>query len=101
MHDGIESLGNATVFTTQDSNSGYCQVLLRGREEDKTAIVCRTGSCRFKQMYLGLMNSVVTFKPAMDILFNHFKMRKCHMYLDVTINFYNNYYVHLRHSQMS
>ena len=38
MDDYIDSLGEASVFTTMDCNSGYWQIPIREEDRDKTAL---------------------------------------------------------------
>lgn len=82
MDGCIDSLGNATVFTALDANSGCCQVSVREEGPNKTVFVCLFGSYRFKRIPFGLANAPATLQRAAVILLNRFKWQTCVIYLD-------------------
>ena len=73
MDECIDSLGDGTVFTTLDCNSGYWQVEIAEEERDKTTFGSHCGLCRFIRMLFGLKNAPVTFQRAVDIILSRFK----------------------------
>lgn len=67
MDDCIESLCEATAFSTLDCNSSFWQVPATEEDKTKTAFVCHAGTYRYKRMPLGLQNAIGTFYRALDI----------------------------------
>ena len=57
MDECIDSLGDATVFTTLDCNSGYWQVEIAEEDRDKTTFASHCGLYRFLRMPFGLKNA--------------------------------------------
>ena len=68
MDECLDSLGDATIFSTLDCNSGYWQIPIEERDRDKTAFVTHCGVHRFKRMPFGLCNAPATFQRALDML---------------------------------
>lgn len=91
MDGYIDSLGEATMFSTLDANWGYWQVPFRPEDREKRAFechfVCHSGHYRFKCMPFGLTNDPTTFQRALDILLARFKWWSCLVYLDDIIVF--------------
>ena len=54
MDDCTDSLGDATVFTTLDCNSGYWQIPVAPEDRDKTTFTTHMGTFRHLRMPLGL-----------------------------------------------
>ena len=62
MDECIDSLGDASVFTTLDRNSGYWQIPVAPQDRDKTTFTCHAGTYRYKRMPFGLTNAPATFQ---------------------------------------
>ena len=97
MDDYIDSLGETSVFTTLDCNSGYWQIPIREEDRDKTAFTSHAGTFRFIRMPLGLTNAPATFQRTIDILLSRYRWQSCLVYLDDIIIFSKNKEDHLRH----
>ena len=82
MDEYIDSLGDATVFTTLDANSGYWQVEMAEEDRDKTTFVSHYGMYRFIRMPFGLTNAPATFQRALDIILSRVKWRFALVYID-------------------
>jgi Reverse transcriptase (RNA-dependent DNA polymerase) len=54
MDECLDSLGDATIFSTLDCNSGYWQIAMREEDKNKTSFVTHCGVHRFKRMPFGL-----------------------------------------------
>ena len=85
MDECIDSLGDATVFTTLDCSSGYCQVEIAEEDRDKTTSESHSGLFRFLSMPFGLRNAPATFKRAGDIILSRVKWETALVYLDDVI----------------
>ena len=97
MDDHIDSLGEASVFTTLDCNSGYWQIPIREEDRDKTAFTSHAGTFRFLRMPFGLTNAPATFQRTIDLILSRFRWQTCLVYLDDIIIFSKNKVDHLRH----
>lgn len=97
MDECIDSLGNATVFTTLDANWGYWQIPVQQEDRDKTAFVCHSGLYRFNWMPFGLTKAPASFQRALDILLSRFKWKTCLVYFDDIIIFSRSRAEHLEH----
>jgi Reverse transcriptase (RNA-dependent DNA polymerase) len=74
MDECLDSLGDATIFSTLDCNSGYWQIPIEERDRDKTAFVTHCGVHIFKRMPFGLCNAPATFQPALDMILSKVKI---------------------------
>jgi len=59
MDECIDSLIEATIFSTLDCNAGYWQVAIAPEDREKTAFVCHEGAYQNKRMPFGLTNVMV------------------------------------------
>ena len=85
MDEFIDSLGDATVFTTLDCNSRYWQVEITEEDLDKTTFASHSGLYRFLRMPFGLKNAPATFQRAVDIILSRVKWETALVYLDDVI----------------
>ena len=97
MDDYIDSLGEASVFTTLDCNSGYWQITIREEDRDKTAFTSHAGTFRFIGIPFGLTDAPATFQRTIDILLSRCRWQSFLVYLDDIIIFSKNKEDHLRH----
>ena len=68
LDECIDSLGDSTVFTTLDCNSGYWQVENAEEDRDKTTFASHSGLYSFLRMPFGLKNAPAIFQRAVDII---------------------------------
>ena len=97
MDEYIDSLGDATVFTTLDANSGYWQIPLAEKDREKSAFVCHAGLYQYLRMPFGLTNAPATFQRTLDIVLANFKWKTCLVYIDHIIIFSKNIEDHFGH----
>lgn len=97
MDECLDSLGEATVFSTLDCNSGYWQIPIAPDDQDKTTFTCHSGTYRFTRMPFGLCNAPATFQRAVDILLMRYRWKTCLVYIDDVIIFSRSAEDHLRH----
>jgi hypothetical protein len=97
MDECIDSLGDAVVFTTLDSNIGYWHIPVHSEGRDKTTFASHYGIYRFLQLPFGLWNAPATFQRAIDIILSEVKWKTCLVYLVDVIVFYFPRQAHLEH----
>ena len=57
----LDSLGDATIFTTLDASSGYWQATVAPEDRDKTTFTTFMGTFRHKRMPFGIRNALLRF----------------------------------------
>ena len=97
MDECIDSLGDASIFSTLDCNAGYWQIPVRLRDRDKTTFTCHAGTYRYIRMPFGLTNAPATFQRTLDILLSQFKWKHCLVYLDDVIIHSRDIESHIEH----
>ncbi|SAL98879.1 hypothetical protein [Absidia glauca] len=61
IHEALESIGQANIFTKLDLASGYWQIPVKEEDQHKTAITTRNGTYKFHVMPFGLCNAPAVF----------------------------------------
>jgi RNase H-like domain found in reverse transcriptase/Reverse transcriptase (RNA-dependent DNA polymerase)/Retroviral aspartyl protease len=97
MDECLDSLGDATIFSTLDCNSGYWQILMNEEDRNKTAFVTHCGIHRFKRMPFGLCNAPATFQRALDMILAKVKWNYALIYLDDVIIYSKTVKEHMTH----
>ena len=97
MDECIDSLGEATIFSTLDCNSGYWQIEIDDRDKDKTTFTSHSGLFRFLRMPFGLRNAPATFQRAVDIILSKVKWQFALVYLDDVIIYSKTVSDHFNH----
>lgn len=97
MDDCLDSLGDATVFSTVDCNAGYWQIPVAAEDRDKTKFTSHTGLFRFLRLPFGLVNAPASFQRALDIISSGQRNQTCLVYLDDVIVFSRTVGDHIRH----
>jgi Reverse transcriptase (RNA-dependent DNA polymerase) len=82
MDECIDSLVDASVFSTLDCNSGYWQIPVDPIDIEKTTFTCHEGLYQFRRMPFGLKNAPATFQRFVDITFTGLTCKVCLVYLD-------------------
>jgi Reverse transcriptase (RNA-dependent DNA polymerase) len=97
MEECIDSLGDATIFSTLDCNSGYWQIPVHPDDPAKTTFTSHEGLYRFLRMPFWLRNAPATFQRFVDITLAGFTWNICLVYLDDIIIFSKTKKEHLEH----
>jgi hypothetical protein len=97
MDECIDSLGDASIFSTLDCNAGYWQIPIRKGDRNKTTFTCHAGTYRYIRMPFGLTNAPATFQRTLDILLSKFKWKHCLVYLDDVIIHSRDVESHIKH----
>ena len=82
IEDALDHLGGAKFFSTLDSISGFYQIEVDEKDQEKTAFITPDGLYHFKRMPMGLCNSPATFQRLMDTIFCGMQWTTLLIYLD-------------------
>ena len=93
----IDFLGDATVFSTLDCNSGFWRIPVSDEYRDRTTFVCHEGAYRYIRLPFGLSNSLATFQRAIDVILGGLKWKSGLVYLDDIIVFSQSAGEHVEH----
>ena len=95
IDDTLDSLQEAKFVSTLDLRSGYWQVEMDNRSQDKTAFVTHKGLFEFNVMPYGLTNAPATFQRLMDIVLAGLKWQCCLVYIDDVVIYSPTFEQHL------
>lgn len=87
MDECLAFLGDATVFTTLDCNSGYWQIPEATEDIPRMTFTCHVGTYSFCRVPFALMNAPATLQRMIDILLPGYRWKSCLLYLHDTIIF--------------
>ena len=87
MDECIDSLGDATIFTTLDANWGYWQIEVNPEDREKTAFVSHHGMYQWLRMPFGLRNAPAAVQRTMDVILASVKWKTALVYLDDIVVF--------------
>ena len=81
----LDSLRGSKFFSRLDLRSGYWQATIDPESADKTAVVTRRGTFKFKVLSFGLANAPALFQRLMDLILAGLTWEVCLVYLDDVI----------------
>ena len=82
VDDSLDSLTGAAWFSTLDLVSGYWQVGLAEKDQEKSAFVTDGGLYQYKVLPFGLCNAPSTFERLMEVVLRGLQFNSCLIYLD-------------------
>lgn len=82
IDETLDILAGATLFSTLDLRSGYWQVEMDPKDQEKTAFCTSEGLFEFNMMSFGLCNAPATFQQLMDSVLAGLHWRNCLVYID-------------------
>lgn len=88
MDKWIDSVGEATIFTTIDCNYGSFQINIDENGREKTSFSSLSGHYRFTTLLFGLLNAPSTLKSVPDVILSNVKWNIALAHLD-DLRFYS------------
>ena len=82
IDDLLQSLNGSKFFSSLDAASGYWQIAMAPRDQEKTAFVTRSGLFEFTVMPFGLTNAPATFQRLMNVVLEGLIGKACLVYID-------------------
>ncbi|KAG3044380.1 hypothetical protein PC122_g24858 [Phytophthora cactorum] len=95
IDDILDVLGNAKLFSTLDTASGYWNVPMDPDSAEKTGFTSKFGLYEWLVMPFGLCNAVPAFERVMENVLVDVKRRTCLVYLDDCVVFSDDFPTHL------
>ena len=99
ISDALDSPGGSKFFTTLDANSGFFQIPMNEKDQEKVTMTTYEGLFSCKRMPLGLTNSPPAFQRLMDLVMSGIKWKFCMVCLDDIVIFSKTFEEHLDHLQ--
>ncbi len=87
IKESLDALAGARLFSTLDLASGYNQVPVASRDQEKTAFCTPFGLFEFTRMPFGLCNAPSTFQHLMERIFGDQQFHALLLYLDDIVVF--------------
>jgi len=97
IHDLLDQLQGAKIFSSLDLLSGYHQIPLHASDIPKTAFRTPVGSFQFRVLSMGLTNAPSTFSHVMNSLFHHLIGKSVCIYLDDILVYSKDEVEHVKH----
>ena len=93
----MDKLGKSNYFSILDLKSGFHQIEVDKKDQQKTAFSVDNGHYEFKRMPFGLKNAPSTFQRLVDnILRENVSKKECMVYMDDIIVFSNGLEEHIK-----
>ena len=96
IDDSLDALGGAKLFSTMDLASGYYQVAMEEKDQEKTAFITPFGLFEYLRMPMGLTNAPATFQRLMQSTFNDVVFQILLVYLDDLLVYSTHFEEHLQ-----
>ncbi|MCP4454434.1 MAG: hypothetical protein GY809_23505, partial [Planctomycetes bacterium] len=87
IDETLDHLRGAVYFCVMDAQSGFWQILIDEKDQDKTAFYSRNGLKKYTRMPFGLRNAPATFQRAMEVILRGLQWKLCMVYVDDVIVF--------------
>ena len=90
IRDIFDQLQGAKIFSTLDMKSGFHQLPIDPRDQEKTAFTCHRGIFEFTHLSMGLSNSSAAFQRAMEVVLKGLIGKIAMLYIDDIVIFSQN-----------
>ena len=97
MDECTDSLGDAQIFSALDANTGYWQIPIATKDQDKTTFTTDFGTNAFTHMPFGLKNAPGTYQRAIDKTLTTVMWQFALVYLDDISIFSSSFDEHQAH----
>ncbi|KAK1666080.1 hypothetical protein QYE76_054239 [Lolium multiflorum] len=78
----LERLSKNTHFCFLDGYSGFSQIAVRAKDQEKTTFTCPYGTYAYRHMPFGLCNAPATFQRCMSAIFHGFCEKIVEVFMD-------------------
>ena len=85
IDDSLDQLSGSQWFTTLDLQSGYWQVKMSAKDQEKTAFITSQGLYEFTVLPFGLANAPAAFERLIERILRGLQYKTCLVYLDDVI----------------
>jgi hypothetical protein len=92
----LERLSKNTHFCFLDGYSGFSQIVVRAKDQEKTTFTCPYGTYAYRRMPFGLCNAPATFQRCMSAIFHGFCEKIVEVFMDDFSVYGNSFYNCLR-----
>ena len=82
IDDSLDALNGGKYFCTMDLMSGFWQIEMSPKGQEKTAFSTSIGLYEFKVMPFGLVNAPATFEHLMETVLHGLQWEECLVYMD-------------------
>jgi hypothetical protein len=97
MEQILQCVSGSERFSLLDGYSGYNQVLVKEKDQFKTAFTTKWGTMAYRRMPFGLSNAGTMFQKAMDMAFQNLMYKFMLVYLDDITVYSKNAADHIGH----
>ena len=97
INDSLNSLGDATVFSTLDCTVGFWKIPVAAEDREKTTFTSHTGLFPFFRLSIGRVNAPASFQGALDIILSGIHWQTCLLYRYDVIVIYRTVNDHIQH----
>lgn len=94
MYECIDSLWDAAIFSTADTEGCYWQVPTAEEDKDMATFISHEGTYRFNCTPFVMVNASKTFQRYLDIIFNSLAWKTCLVNIDDIIILSKDYQFH-------
>ncbi|GBP97607.1 Retrovirus-related Pol polyprotein from transposon gypsy [Eumeta japonica] len=96
----LQNLGQASLFTTLDLESGFHQIKIKNSDQEKTAFSVLGGHYEYKRMPFGLKNAPAIFQRCVDEILREHIGKFAYVYIDDVLIYSSSPEEHMKHIEI-